>query len=46
MTSIKYRDEGRSRAWPLPEVAVDNRTKELVVVGFLCLGQAYLHWSR
>src|SRR6516162_10825497 len=40
---IGHLGEGRSRAWPLPEVVVDNRAKELLVAGFLCLGQAYLH---
>jgi hypothetical protein len=27
----------------LPKVVVDNRAKELIVVGFLCLCQACLH---
>jgi hypothetical protein len=31
------------RARSLPKVVVDNRAKELSVVGFLCLRQAYLH---
>jgi hypothetical protein len=27
----------------LPKVVVDNRAKELSIVGFLCRRQAYLH---
>jgi hypothetical protein len=40
---IGHLGEGRSRARSLSKVVVDNRAKELSVVGFLCLRQAYLH---